>query len=120
MKRAMSLLFGLALAPQIFAADLASEHLECGFSTFAPQPDSPDYRKYAPDRPIDILHLALDVTPNFKRQTVAGKATLTFRPISKPVQDIRLDAVDLTVTSVTANERIKGYEVGSDSIVITF
>ena len=38
--------------------------------------DSPDYRKYAPDRKVDILHLALDVTPDFKQRTIAGKATL--------------------------------------------
>ena len=43
---------------------------------FAPAAvDSPAYRKYAPDRRVDLLHLALDVTPNFKARTVAGTAT---------------------------------------------
>ena len=40
----------------------------------AATPDSADYRKYAPDREIDILHLTLDVTPDFKQRTVAGSA----------------------------------------------
>ena len=34
--------------------------------------DSPDYRKYAPDREVDILHLTLDVTPDFVKRTVSG------------------------------------------------
>src|SRR5262249_37415015 len=32
--------------------------------------DSPDYIKYAPDRDVQVLHLALDVTPDFKARTV--------------------------------------------------
>jgi hypothetical protein len=54
--------------------------------------DSSDHRKYAPDRKVDILHLALDVTPDFKQRTIAGKATLTFKPIAKPLDELQLDA----------------------------
>ena len=28
---------------------------------------------YAPDRHVDILHIKIDVTPNFKDRTVSGK-----------------------------------------------
>ena len=48
-------------------------------------------RQYAPDRHVDILHLRLDVTPDFERQTVAGTATITFSPIGKPLRELRLD-----------------------------
>jgi hypothetical protein len=60
------------------------ENLQCaGFARALRAPlDSPDHRKYAPDRKVDILHLALDVTPDFKQRTIAGKATLTFKPIA--------------------------------------
>src|SRR5213592_4473613 len=82
--------------------------------------DSPDYRKYAPDREVDILHLALDVTPDFKQRTVSGKATLKFKPIAKPFQELKLDAVDLAVESLTATERILGYQVTDKQIIVTF
>ena len=62
--------------------------------------DSSNHRKYAPDREIDILHLIIDVTPDFKDRTVAGKATLRFAPIAKPFGELRLDAVDLAVSSI--------------------
>ena len=74
-------------------------------------PDSPDHRKYAPDRKVDILHLALDVTPDFKQRTIAVKATLTFKPIAKPLDELQLDAIDLAVQSVNATEKVLGYQV---------
>lgn len=74
---------------------------------FAPAPvDSPAYRKYAPDRRVDILHLALDVTPDFKARTLVGTATVTFKPIATPLEELRLDAVDLRIASVTSSEKL--------------
>jgi aminopeptidase N len=83
-------------------------------------PDSPDYRKYAPDRQIDILHLTLDVTPDFKQRTVSGTATWKFKPIAKPFAELKLDGVDLNVASVTATEKVAGYQVTEDHVIITF
>src|SRR2546426_2916566 len=77
--------------------------------SLAPSIDSPDQRKYAPDREIDILNLALDITPDFQRRTIAGKAILTFKVIAKPLAELRLDAVDLSIQSVEASERIGNY-----------
>src|SRR6266540_1485097 len=71
--------------------------------------DSPDYRKYAPDRQIDILHLTLDVTPDFTQRTVTGSATWKFKPIAKPFAELKLDGVDLNVSSVTSTEKVLGY-----------
>jgi len=88
---------------------------------FAPAtPDSPDYRKYAPDREIDILHLTLDVTPDFKQRTVAGSATWKFKPIAKPFAELKLDAIELTVASVTSTEKVLGYQVTDEKVIITF
>jgi hypothetical protein len=39
-------------------------------------------RKYAPDRKADILHITIDVTPDFKSRTVAGTTTIKFVPIA--------------------------------------
>ena len=65
--------------------------------------------RYAPDREVDMRHLALDVTPDFGKRTVAGRATWTFRPIAKPLRTLKLDAVNLAVGAVTA----EGARVGS-------
>jgi len=123
MKRALFLLSSCSIVLVGFAAlaETDSTTLECRKSaTFLAPIDSPDYRKYAPDREVEVLHLALDVTPDFKRRAVSGKATLQFKPIVKPVREIRLDAVDLSVEDVTSTERIRNYQVTEDNIVVTF
>src|SRR2546423_2515898 len=79
--------------------------IECLKSaTFLAPIDSSEHRKYAPDREVDVLHLALDVTPDFQQRTVEGRATIRFKPIAEPVQQLKLDAVDLAVHSVSATE----------------
>lgn len=82
--------------------------------------DSPDYRKYAPDREVDILHLTLDVTPDFVKRTVAGSATWKFKPIAKPFAELKLDAVNLRVASITSTEKILGYQVTDEKVFVTF
>lgn len=114
-----------ALAVPALAGSLATEqqtHL-CRWcaAQFAPAAvDSPAYRKYAPDRRVDLLHLALDVTPDFKSRTVAGTATLTFKPIATPLEELRLDAVELRVASVTSSENLTSHEVTDREIVVHF
>jgi len=82
--------------------------------------DSSDGRKYAPSREIDILHLALDVTPDFKERTVSGKATLRFKPVAKPFEELRLDGIDLSVSSVESTEKIMGWQATDKNVIITF
>jgi aminopeptidase N len=55
---------------------------------------------YAPDRQVDVRHIKLDVTPDFSKRTVSGRASLTVSPISKPVSVLRLDAFDLKIKNV--------------------
>jgi len=114
----------LTLVLPTFAASLASGHAHhCRWcaAQFAPAAvDSPAYRKYAPDRRVDLLHLALDVTPDFKARTVAGTATLTFKPIATPLEELRLDAVELRVASVTSTEKLAAHQVTDREIVLHF
>ena len=111
----------VCLFATVIRAETETTTIECIKSaTFLAPLDSPDHRKYAPDREIDILHLALDVTPDFKQRTIAGKATLKFKPIARPFQELKLDAVDLAVESLTATETILGYQVTDKQIVVTF
>ena len=112
------------LALFAFVAPLAAEqsHL-CRWcaAQFAPAAvDSPAYRKYAPDRRAEFLHLALDVTPDFKARTLAGTATLAFKPIATPLDELRLDAVDLRIASVTSTEKLASHEVTDTQLVLHF
>ncbi len=115
----------LTLAATTRAASLSVEQQThvCRWCSvqFAPAPvDSPAYRKYAPDRRVDILHLALDVTPDFKARSISGTATVTFKPIATPLEELRLDAVDLRIASVTSTEKLLGHQVTDSQIVFTF
>jgi aminopeptidase N len=110
---------GLSASLSVFAEE--GEQVRCEKSqAFLAPLDSSDLRKYAPDREIDILNLALDVTPDFKQRTIIGKATLAFQPIAKPLTELRLDAVDLNVQSVTGTEPLAGYQVTNQKLVMTF
>lgn len=77
-------------------------------------------QQYAPDREADILHITIDVTPNFKTRTIAGTTTIKFSPISKPLTELRLNAVDLDVSSVTSSAKIEDYSVTDDDITVTY
>jgi aminopeptidase N len=105
------------------ALAVEGEHI-CRFGDrhMLPKPltDKPG-RKYARDRRVDVLHLKLDVTPDFVKRTVAGTATLVFKPIAKPLTSLELDAVDLHIEEVTAQgANVAGHEATDEKIVISF
>src|SRR5262249_4238398 len=66
----------------------AIECLKSG--AFFAAPDAADRLKYAPDREVDILHVAIDVTPDFTNRTVAGRTTIRFKALVKPVAELSL------------------------------
>ena len=104
-------------------ADDRLEELQCGrmvFAAAAPEKAAIAEPQYAPDREADILHITIDVTPDFKNRTIAGTTTIKFAPISKPLTEFRLNAVDLDVSSVTSSAKIEGYSVTDEAITITF
>ena len=105
----------------ILRAEETTHETECfkNAAFFAP-PDSPEYRKYAPDRTIAVVNLAIDVTPDFTNRTIAAKTTITFKPIAQPLPELALDAVDLRVDSVKSSEAILDYQVANDKIIVTF
>ena len=80
----------------------------------------PGQQNFAPDRLVDTLNLALDVTPNFADRTIAATAKIDFKPIAKPLRELRLDAVDLNVSKVESNREIQAWQTTLDKIVITF
>jgi len=76
--------------------------------------------QYAPDREADILHITIDVTPDFKTRTISGTTTIKFSPISRPLTEFRLNAIKLDVSSVTSSAKIEDYSVTDEAIIITF
>lgn len=77
-------------------------------------------RQYAPDRKVDILHITIDVTPDFKMRTIAGVTKIIFAPLTEPLAEFKLDAIDLDVSSVTSSAKIEGYNVTDEAITVTF
>jgi aminopeptidase N len=99
----------------------AVEHFYCArqHALLAPA-DSSTHRKYAPDRQVDLLHLALDVTPDFKERSVRGEATLRFKVNSKPLHELTLDGVELAVETVTSSEKVAAFHVTDKTVVVNF
>ena len=104
-------------------ADDRLEELQCGrlaLAAAAQEKPAIAEPQYAPDREADILHITIDVKPDFKSRTISGTTTIKFAPISKPLTELRLDAVDLDVSSVTSSVKIEGYTATDKAITITF
>jgi aminopeptidase N len=95
--------------------------IEChkSASFFAPIEAGAD-RNYPPDRAVNVSHLALDLTPDFKQRTFQGQEVFQFKPNGQPVQELSLDAVDLTILSVTSTEAIQGWQSTTNKLIITF
>ncbi len=114
----------LTLACCLIAAATAAETaMICRYENRelpGPLTDKPG-RKYARDRFVDILHLKLDVTPDFAKRTVRGTATLSFKPIAKPLARLELDAVGLTIEGITANgAMLSEHEVTDEKLILVF
>ena len=62
----------------------------------------------------------IEVTPDFDRRSITAITSIEFRPIAEPVREIALDAVCLTVSSITSDHEIEGYSVREKQISITF
>ncbi|MBL9169883.1 MAG: HEAT repeat domain-containing protein [Verrucomicrobiales bacterium] len=113
----------LALLAFLTALSAKSEELFCAHcmrNAWLATTDAKGGRQYAPSREIDIKHLILDVIPDFNRSSIEGTATLRWSPIAKPLTQLRLDAVDLRVQSVTSSEPIQAWQSTDTQIEITF
>lgn len=96
----MSILSALAIG---LGSAHAGEYCgHCGKQHLLPPPIHPKPgRKYARDRLVDLLHLKLEVTPDFTRRSVVVITEWKFQPIAKPLPELKLDAVGLGIDSVT-------------------
>ncbi len=77
--------------------------------------------QYAPARQVDVLHVKIDVTPDFDARTVTGTTTIRAKVIAKPCRILRLDAVDLHVSDVRCvGATIEDFYATRDDIKIAF
>ena len=111
----------LALLVSLSSSAIAYEaEFLCAHVTLAEDSEAVKVRQFAPSRRVDVHHLKLDVTPDFRNRTVEGEAAVTFAPIAKPLKTLRLDQVDLNVHEVTSDRDIQGYDLTEDALLITF
>ncbi|HEX4419802.1 MAG TPA: M1 family aminopeptidase [Kofleriaceae bacterium] len=65
--------------------------------------------KWAPDRVVDIQHLALAIEVDPARRSVAGTATLRVVVIAPGTRSVELDAVELTIERITVGGGDAGF-----------
>jgi aminopeptidase N len=94
--------------------------LSCGSALRLARGEGDALPRYAPDRPVDITHVTIDVTPDFDARTIQGTTTIAFTPLVKPLTELKLDAIDLNVASVESTAQLDGYTKTDSSIAIAF
>ena len=77
-------------------------------------------RKYAPQRRVDILHIKIDVTPDFSARRVTGVTDITFTPLLKPLRELILDACDLEVEAIWSQRDISAWHAEDHQIAVLF
>ncbi len=114
---------GLSFTGSSFAAEQQSVECICRYCAGRPKgrvKASPNGRHYTPDRVVDMLHVAIDVTPNFRRRTIVATTTLKFVPIARPVDSIQLHAYDLDVQQISGSVAVADYQLIDHGIEVTF
>ncbi|MEO0530134.1 MAG: M1 family metallopeptidase, partial [Planctomycetota bacterium] len=113
--RAAAITLAILLAPH-----LRAEHV-CRYCQAAASSGSETVRpKYAPDRVVDVEHIAIDVTPDFAAMTVRATTTLTFSPIAEPTRVVELNAVKLRVEEVTASRPLAEHSSTDEHLTLLF
>tara|TARA_R110002096_G_scaffold403766_3_gene601311 strand:+ start:3951 stop:6563 length:2613 start_codon:yes stop_codon:yes gene_type:complete len=121
--KATLLAFLWALASTLQASEFSLGWEWCASKRNAlagPESESSNSRKYSPDRKIDIKHLKLDFTPDFKKRSISGTAEIRFSPIASPQSEVQLDAVDLRIASVESSRELESYHVTTEKLVFLF
>ncbi len=59
-----------------------------------------DKPHYAPDRPADVAHVALNLALDFEEQRVSGTVTTTFRALFDDLRSVQLSASELEIERV--------------------
>lgn len=121
-RASLGLVLGLLMSPVAVAEEgwggVLCRH--CLRQWLAEPEQPPGGRHYAPDRSADILHLAIDVTPDFNARTLQATTILRCRPVARPLTELVLDAVDLRVSSVEASAPLADWTYDDRHLGLTF
>ena len=76
--------------------------------------------KPSEERKWDLLHTILDLSFDWKSETVKGKATLTLTPVFYSQTSLHLDAKNFDVHSITVDDQpVETFQNTGDEIIIT-
>jgi aminopeptidase N len=75
---------------------------------------------YGPDKTVDVEHIDLQLAPDLKRRHLDGVCATTVRALDEPVHSLTLDAVDLSVESVTCDGKSLPFTPRGDRLEIVF
>src|SRR5215831_6916622 len=76
---------------------------------------------YAPDRPCDIVHIALTLHLDIAQQTLRGTCATTVRAVQEVLSSLMLDAADLQIAQVRqAGGVALPYDYDGQRLRITF
>lgn len=70
-----------------------------------------DYHSQSNPEDIVVTHISLDLTADFERNVLSGFAELTVNRIKENENDLILDTRDLTISSVTADDKNVVFEM---------
>jgi aminopeptidase N len=59
---------------------------------------------FAPDCPVSVAHMRLELEPDLPARTLRGKVTLDLQSRQDGLRAVELDAVDMTFTAVTVDD----------------
>ncbi|HQW25662.1 MAG TPA: M1 family metallopeptidase, partial [Saprospiraceae bacterium] len=80
--------------------------------------DLPPY-KPAEERTWDLLHTSLDLSFDWAKETVMGKATLSLTPIFYSQNDLHIDAINFKVNSIYVDgQPVKNFQNTGDELII--
>lgn len=79
-----------------------------------------DGRRYAPRRLVDVTHIRIEVTPDFKQRTVSGTTRIEFKPIAKSTDVVELDAMRLSISNVRSSHTVARFSDDGKRLTIVF
>ena len=74
---------------------------------------------YNPDRPGQVEHIFLDLVLDIPHQSFHGTCTITLTPVRDGIEHLTLDAVNLNIQSVQADEIAQQFEYDGEQLHIT-
>lgn len=90
---------------------------ECAASSIKPFVLPQSYPHYAPDRPLELRHIRIKLTPNFETEEILGEALLRLSSKRDGITELKLDVADLEVDYVSLGTDRVPYEHQGERLI---